>query len=220
MTSCVPHRPRTFGLRPTTTCTTSGDVTCSVGRANYPLLWACDLGRLDNVMSADRHLGAILLSPPLTTGVRTLRAVTAAAEALHCRPVSTANLMLTPTRDIRGVAGAGASVEPWLAARPKIVDTIAVCDVLIFAWGLLRVPGSAGRHHAMQTNWLTRQAMSHGHKTAWTLDGEPRHPSRWHQYVSDKYARTCGGSFAQRLGLVLKEVPLQKWCVEGSPVIP
>jgi hypothetical protein len=42
-----------------------------------------------------------------------------------------------------------------------------------------------------------------GHVDAWTVGGESRHPSRWHQYVSDKHARAGSGEFAERLKSVL-----------------
>jgi hypothetical protein len=42
------------------------------------------------------------------------------------------------------------------------------------------------------------------------LGGEPRHPSRWHQYVSDKYGRTSGGTFEERIKQVLVAVPLAR----------
>lgn len=50
--------------------------------------------------------------------------------------------------------------------------------------------------------------MDQGITAFWMVGGEPRHPSRWHQFVSDKHGRTTGGTFEERLVQVLVEVPL------------
>lgn len=60
-----------------------------------------------------------------------------------------------------------------------------------------------------QVEWFARQARAAGLSEMWTVGGRARHPSRWHQYVSDKYGRTSGGSFADRLRQVLVRAPLE-----------
>jgi hypothetical protein len=52
------------------------------------------------------------------------------------------------------------------------------------------------------------EAIRAGISNIWMVGGEPRHPSRWHQFVSDKYSRTTGGSFEERLDQVLESVPM------------
>ena len=76
------------------------------------------------------------------------------------------------------------------------------------AWGLYGLSGPAKAHRREQLGWLAGAAQSLGHTDCWTVGGEARHPSRWHQYVSDVHGRTTEGTFAERLRQVLVKVPL------------
>jgi hypothetical protein len=55
-----------------------------------------------------------------------------------------------------------------------------------------------------------------GNDCIWTLNGEPRHPSRWDQYVSDRHGRASGATFSERIAQVLTSVPLATLCPEGG----
>lgn len=61
--------------------------------------------------------------------------------------------------------------------------------------------------------WVTierirvKDMLDRGINTVWSVGGQPRHPSRGHQFLSDKYGRTAGGTFEKRLSTVLVQSP-------------
>jgi hypothetical protein len=96
----------------------------------------------------------------------------------------------------------------WTEARKDLAQGIRGTVGLLAGWGVSGTTGSARRAREEQVVWLYQEAASAGIEHVWMVGGEPRHPSRWHQYVSDKYGRTSGGTFEQRLGQVLTPVPI------------
>lgn len=147
-------------------------------------------------------LGAILLNPPTSSGLSTLRHLHVAAELLGCDSVVIGNLFATATDDVTAVNIVGAHAAGWTAARPSLLAALD-SDVLIIGWGVSGLHGAARRHHEAQVRWVLESAAARRHTGVWSLNGEPRHPSRWHQYVSDRHGRTSGKGFAERLGSVL-----------------
>ena len=95
-------------------------------------------------------------------------------------------------------------------AREDIAEALARCDEFMAAWGLSGLAGAARQHRSDQVRWLLQTASSFGHELAWTVGGQPRHPSRWHQYVSDMHGRTAGGTVIERLKQVMVRVPLSE----------
>jgi Protein of unknown function (DUF1643) len=155
------------------------------------------------------RLLVILAGPPLTTtGQRTLRRLEALSAVMPGYVVTAANLCAAPAADLPALSTAAAEVDTWLHARDAIEDALRECDEFLAAWGLYSLVGGARSHRKEQLAWLANTARSLGHGHCWTVGGEPRHPSRWHQYVSDKHGRTTGGTFEERLRQVLIRTPL------------
>lgn len=95
----------------------------------------------------------------------------------------------------------------WTAARSDLEAAVAGAGAILAAWGVAGLRGEARRLMSAQVEWLMERAEETGIDIFWTVGGEPRHPSRWHQYVSDKYGRTTGGTFEERIAQVLVAVP-------------
>jgi len=109
-----------------------------------------------------------------------------------------ANLVPSPTRSLRDLNVVAVERETWLAARADITELVEVSEELILGWGLGGLSGSAGAHFVEQRQWVMGQVSASG-KKFWMMGGEPRHPSRWHQYLSDRYDRTAGGDIEERI---------------------
>lgn len=150
-----------------------------------------------------RVLCALLMSPPRTSGVRTVNMLEAAGRLLHCESVIRVNLFHRPTLDLPDLSATATEATGWHDARPHIDAGLGRASVLLAAWGVVAPSGAARSHHRAQLRWLTDAMLAHGHQVIWTVGGEPRHPSRWHQYVSDRHQRTSGGSTHERLAQVL-----------------
>lgn len=156
------------------------------------------------------RLVALLASPPTTSGARTERKVRQALQVLGADRYVIANLYAFPVKDLPALSISGAHPAGWLSARPKLTRAVREADILLAAWGLHRLNGRARRLQHDQFAWLRDLLSRAGHSTAWCVGGRARHPSRWHQYVSDRHGRTtCSPSFEERLDQVIAEVPLQ-----------
>jgi hypothetical protein len=137
--------------------------------------------------------------------MRSRNAVKRAAGVLGYNDVVMTNLCSVATPSIVEVNGLGC--EAWTSARVDLESAVRSGSGLIAAWGVGGLSGDARRWLRAQVEWLVDCAGTGGLRSFWTVGGEPRHPSRWHQYVSDKYGRTRGGSFEERLAQVLVDVP-------------
>lgn len=158
------------------------------------------------------HLLAVLATPPVTSGVRTINRVRDAALVLGASAFSVVNLFSLPTRDVKELFECGADGHGWASARLRIREGLADADALLCAWGVSPLTGTARKHRLDQLRWLEAEAGVRGLDKAWTAGGAPRHPSRWHQYVSDVHGRVSGGTFQERLKQVLTEVPMSRVC--------
>ena len=118
-----------------------------------------------------------------------------------------ANLCLAPTPSVIEINDLAWCA--WDASRVQLNAALQGATGLLAGWGVAGMRGDARRFKQAQVEWLIGTAESCGIRTLWTVGGEPRHPSRWHQYVSDKYGRTAGGTFDERLRQVLIEVPVR-----------
>ena len=165
------------------------------------------VGALNDVLLPRRTLTAILLNPPAcTTGTRSRSAVRRAATVLGYDEVRIANLCAAATPTV--VELNKLDPESWKLARPTLQEALECADAMLAGWGVAGVTGKARHLLLAQVDWLYAQATSAGIRSIWMVGGKPRHPSRWHQYVSDKYGRTNGGTPDQRLRQVLTEVAL------------
>ncbi len=123
---------------------------------------------------------------------------------LGCDRLVVVNLYARPARDLPELQVVAAVVDGWLEARPGLLGALDEGGLLLAAWGLIKLRGEAGRYQREQLAWLRMHASAVGSGTAWTVGGEARHPSRWHQYVSDRHGRTRGGAPEERLRQVLQ----------------
>lgn len=165
-------------------------------------------------------LGALLINPATSGGERTARHVQIAAELLGCDRVEIANLFTVATGDVTAINEVGMSPDGWTAARCRIRDVVAGSDHLLAGWGIRGLVGPAAGHQRAQLSWLHDYLLGTGRDEIWTLNGEARHPSRWHQYVSDRHGRARGTSFSERLAVVLTLVPVASLCPRalGGPL--
>lgn len=153
-----------------------------------------------------RLLCAVLASPPQTTGVRTRNALARAAGLINCDAVDVVNLLEVPTADTNAIAEAGREGATWKRSRSAISDGFHRADALLLAWGVSEPTGPARHHRREQMAWTLAEAQRAGHTRVWTVGDQPRHPSRWHQYVADRHGRTPRAlTFEERLRLVLLE---------------
>lgn len=150
---------------------------------------------------------AVLLNPPsASSGSRSRNAVARAASVLGYHDAVLANLCTVATPSV--VQLNGLDREAWDESKADLELAIRSGSALLAGWGVAGVTGDARRWMRAQIAWLIDCAHNVAIESMWMVGGEPRHPSRWHQYVSDKYGRTSGGSFDERIAQVLVEVPL------------
>lgn len=164
-----------------------------------------------------RTLGALLLNPPITDGRRTRANLEVAARILGCSRVEIANLFSVPTQDVTSMNPVAKDSEGWLAAHGDLSRVIASADVLLGGWGVRGLSGSAARQRRTQILFVGNQAGIYGRTHLWTVGGQPRHPSRWHQFVSDRYGRTPGGLFDERLKYALQETAIADLVTDNRP---
>lgn len=149
----------------------------------------------------------MLLNPPATSaGVRTRNAVGRAARALGYDRVVLANLCTVPTASVVQLNLLGK--DAWKFARADLETSLPSAAAVLAAWGIAGLTGRARQARDEQVFWLSKQVKASSIESLWMVGGKPRHPSRWHQYVSDKYGHTSGGTFEERIKQVLVEVPL------------
>lgn len=158
-----------------------------------------------------RKLCAILLNPsPNPTGTVSVRNVDAVASHLGYKQLHITNLVNIETRESKSLSSLAAEPGPWLDARPSISEAVRDADDILFAWGHSPLPGRANRHKNIQIQWILDEVRRVGHTVAWMMDGLPRHPSRWHQYVGPKRGLINGGDFAYRAATMLTRTPIPR----------
>jgi len=154
-------------------------------------------------------LGVVLLNPPEGTGTATRRNLAVAVAVLGDPQVRLANLFAKATKNVAAINVAGAEAEGWIESRPELEAVLRESDEVLFGWGVGSLSGAANHHFLEQIDWLHVAARQAGHSTFWSIGSEPRHPSRWHQYVSDRHGRTAGGTITERVAEVLVRLPLR-----------
>lgn len=148
------------------------------------------------------YLLAVLANPSLQSGSRSLGRVQLAAQLLGYEQGRIANLFAVASASSREIAVLGHDAHGWEIARPLLLEAIAEAGQVLVGFGAIPVTGAARRHLEQQLHWLAEALHLQGHDTVWQV-GQARHPSRWHQYVSDRHGRTAGGTFEERLREVL-----------------
>jgi len=155
----------------------------------------------------ESSLCVVLLSLPTTSGVRTANAVSRAARLLGHNNATIVNLIDRSAIDVPDLARFGPEDPAWQEARSAISRGLHSASDVLFGWGVVSRMGSARLAVQSQVTWTLKAAAASGHLRAWAV-GEGRHPSRWHQYVADRHARTLGGTADARLRQVLRQHPL------------
>jgi hypothetical protein len=167
--------------------------------------------------ASGRRLGAVLLNPPTGSGRATHRHLEVAAELLGCDSVQIANLNDAATPSVVELNRTGREWTGWAAARRSLTALVADSDEILVGWGVSGLSGLAARHRTAQTTWLFDRLHAAGRCEIWTVGGEPRHPSRWHQYVSDRHGRASGDTFSDRLQTVLLRAAIRE---KTTPSVP
>jgi hypothetical protein len=129
-----------------------------------------------------------------------------AQQILGCDSLTVANLVSVPTQNLRELGMIAGDGQVWHESRPQLEEALNGADDVLLAWGLGGIPGSANRHFLDQTAWVRDVLSAKPAVRVWSIQGETRHPSRWHQYVSERHGRTAGGDFMDRLTEVLTRV--------------
>lgn len=152
---------------------------------------------------------AVLLNPPSSSsGARTVLAVRRAVEVLGFEGYTIANLFVEATPTVVELNAVIGDESSWFETQERLRELVRVAGGVLGAWG---VAGASGRLRSMRdrrAHWVLAEAARVGHQEVWMVGGEPRHPSRWHQYVADRHGRTSGGTFEERLREVLLPIPL------------
>jgi hypothetical protein len=162
----------------------------------------------------DCTLLGVLLNPPLSTpGNRTRNAVTRAGRVLGYDGVEILNLFADATRSVVEL-NAETVGDGWARTRGELSAGLRSATGVLAAWGVSGMAGAARQARDEQVAWLMAEAVQAGVSSFWMVGGEPRHPSRWHQFLSDKYGRTTGGSFEERLVQSLVAMPVS--CPESN----
>ena len=155
----------------------------------------------------ERILLAVLANPTLSPESRSVGRVRLAARILGFEQVRIANLFALPSSSSKEIAVLGQDAHGWELARPALVDGLVTCDQVLLGFGTIPVTGVARRYLEQQLYWFADELRESDHREVWQV-GDARHPSRWHQYVSDRHGRTSGGSFEVRLREVLTSTKL------------
>lgn len=128
-------------------------------------------------------LGAILATPPMTSGDRTLARLELAKRILCADGVVTANLLNIPTRDTNQVSSLGKNPASWNQSRAKIEECVFSSQAILLGFGVTRPSGEAGVHFQSQVAWLRELLVEHG-AVVYLVGGRPRHPSRWQRWTA------------------------------------
>lgn len=141
---------------------------------------------------------AVLLNPPAGDGSRTHANVRLAADCLACDVVRIVNLFPIATKDAAELSLVAHDARGWIQQRATIAAAIKDGDEVLFGWGVSSLGGVARPCMQDQIDWVISELRAVGGR-AWVVGDGPRHPSRWHQYLSDRHGRTAGGSMAERI---------------------
>ncbi|GAA3587385.1 hypothetical protein GCM10022198_08710 [Klugiella xanthotipulae] len=126
------------------------------------------------------------------------------------------NLIQVQSRNSKELAQKAIDQEPWLVSRPEICQSLNSADEVVFAWGASRLAGQANRHKDEQVEWTIQQTVRAGHTEVLLMNGSPRHPSRWRQYVGPQKMRVTGDTLEDRFRKVLNPHPIEEVCGLGG----
>lgn len=128
-------------------------------------------------------LAAILATPPLTTGTRTLARLESARELIGADRVLVGNLLAVPTAHVGEITQLGADLEQWVESRPAITECVESADALLLGFGVSSPSGVARRHFQSQVDWLMT-LLDEKAAPVYLVGNKPRHPSRWQRWTA------------------------------------
>jgi hypothetical protein len=118
--------------------------------------------------------------------------------------VEVANLFSLPVHDLESVSVNGQDRLHWLVARDRLQEVISTCEQILVGWGVSEPTGQARIHFREQRAWVIQRLIEHGHDHVWLVGDGPRHPSRWHQFVSRKNRVVVGATVNDRIATALE----------------
>lgn len=133
------------------------------------------------------HLLAILHSLPTGSGVRTLRRVEVARQAIECETSSIVNVYPAELPDSNALNNEvpTTTFDRGRELIRQALDMETTSDVLL-AYGI-QLPTGANRHaYRAQIDWISGELVSRNVRV-WSFGGRPSHPSRWHRVVSREH---------------------------------
>lgn len=159
-------------------------------------------------VGAGQKMVAILANPRPLGGGRTEKRIALVREILGYERAEIVNLFSRPSESSSEIAKLGTAPEGWLESRVAVSSALKSADSVLLGFGLIPSSPESRPHLRAQFEWLRRELQSRRHLPVWQVGDRPRHPSRWHQYVSDAHGHTTGGAFEERLKQVLRTAPL------------
>lgn len=126
----------------------------------------------------------VLATPPLTSGVRTLRRVELATSQLGHATVHITNLVSIRTRDVNELSRLEISPKHWQESRAAIARWLTLRPTVLLAYGCSLPVGPTRMAYKMQLAWLGQALHTAEIDEVITVGGRPLHPSRWHRYTS------------------------------------
>ncbi|MGW5155132.1 DUF1643 domain-containing protein [Nonomuraea wenchangensis] len=159
---------------------------------------------------AHHTLCAVLLNPPVGTPVQTptYKNLVSALSVIGCDLLEVVNLLDIPSKGLDALGDARVEVADIMRSREAIEASMGRAHELLFAWGTSVVRGRYANILAEQIAWVHRLAHNSDIREVWMLAGDPRHPSRWRQYVGPQKGRISGNTFEERLAKALVRYPL------------
>jgi hypothetical protein len=155
------------------------------------------------------RLAVVLLNPvPHDRPTVTARNVELAQRVLGYERITRVNLSPVPAPDLAALSLCAAAPDSWRAHRPMLRQALWSCDALLFAWGVTYPTGAARAWAQEQLAYVHGQARLAGHTEAFLLDGRPRHPSRWQQYLGPQRGLVEQVAFDERVRRALKRAPI------------
>lgn len=157
------------------------------------------------------HLVAILLNPkPGDAETKSERNIATAASVLGVASHEIVNMSLVITKDSPELNERAQVEDVWIKARPVLSEALSSADLVLAAWGQQHYTGKARVTFRGQQLWILGELTQKGFEFVITLDGRPRHPSRWRMYLGPQRGLFVGGAFEDRLAIALRETPISE----------
>jgi hypothetical protein len=131
-----------------------------------------------------RVLLAVLATPPLTSGTRTIRRVELATSQLGHSTARIGNLVSIATRDVTDLSRLVIPPRSWIASRAMLEEALESRPTVLLAYGCSMPSGPVRVAYRTQLLWLGQALLAAGVEEVITVGGRPRHPSRWQRHTA------------------------------------